>query len=203
MNVTRASAQARENADPVERTHPIPLWIAAMTSLLVLFGAGYLLFSEGFGPVELGDRRTLADLSGKVATTTSNSVIDGQQLFATHCVACHQATGQGLPGVFPPLAGSEWVKGDARVLAHILLFGINGPIEVQGKPFQGQMPAFAHLSDEELAAVGSHIRTNWSNQAFPLELDVVAKARLTKRNMPFEGGAELKRLPAQLDASPK
>ena len=203
MTPTPPHAQARENADPVERTHPIPLWIAALTTLLVLFGAGYLLFSESFGPAELGDRRTLADLSGPVATTASNAGANGQQLFATHCMACHQANGQGLPGVFPPLAGSEWVKGDARVLAHILLFGINGPIDVAGKPFKGQMPAFAHLSNAELAAVGSHIRTTWSNQASALEVDTVAQARHTVRKAPFEGGAELQRLPTQLDATVK
>jgi mono/diheme cytochrome c family protein len=144
----------------------------------------------------------VADLSGKPAAG-SNAAADGQQLFATHCVACHQATGLGLPGVFPTLAGSEWVKGDPRVLAHILLFGISGPIEVGGKPFQGQMPAFGHLSDAELAAVGSHIRSTWSNQAPPVTVDTVAKARQTQRSTPFEGGAELQRLPAQLDASAK
>jgi mono/diheme cytochrome c family protein len=203
MNDTSHCAQARENADPVERSNPIPLWIAALTTALLFFGAGYLLFSEGFGPAELGDRRTVADLSGKPAAAPSNVAADGQQLFATHCVACHQATGLGLPGVFPPLAGSEWVQGDARVLAHILLFGISGPIEVGGKPFQGQMPAFGHLSDAELAALGSHIRSTWSNQAAPVAVGTVAKARLTQRSTPFEGGAALQRLPAQLDAAPK
>lgn len=105
MTPTPPHAQARENADPVERTHPIPLSIAALTTLLVLFGAGYLLFSESFGPSELGDRRTLADLSGPVATTASNAGANGQQLFATHCMACHQANGQGLPVCFRPWQG--------------------------------------------------------------------------------------------------
>jgi mono/diheme cytochrome c family protein len=205
MNAPRPPAQARENAEPSERSHPIPLWIAAVSTALVLFGAGYLLFSEGFGPAELGDRRTVADLSGRAGATGSNaastSAVDGQQLYATHCVACHQATGQGLPGVFPPLAGSEWVTGDARVLAHILLFGVSGPIEVMGQTYQGQMPAFAHLSNAELAAVASHIRATWSNQAKPLSVETLDKARQSARTTPYQGGDELKRLAAQADAS--
>lgn len=203
MIPTPPHAQERENADPVERSHPIPLWIAALTTLLILLGAAYLLFSESFGPSELGDRRTLSDLSGQVATVASNSMANGPQLFATHCVACHQANGQGLAGVFPPLAGSEWVTGDERVLALILVFGIHGPIEVAGQAFKGQMPAFAHLSDAELSAVGSHIRTSWSNQASALELDTVAQARKVARSTPFEGGAELQRLTKQLNATVK
>lgn len=203
MIPTPPPAQARENADPVERSHPIPLVMATLITLLILLGAAYLLFSESFGPAELGDRRTLSDLSGQAVSVTTNSAADGQLLFATHCMACHQANGQGLPGVFPPLAGSEWVTGDARVLAFILIFGIHGPIEVAGQPFKGQMPAFAHLSNAELSAVGSHIRTSWSNQASSLEPDTVAQARQVARSAPFEGGAELQRLTQQLNAMVK
>ena len=200
MSTPDHSAQARENADPVERTKPIPLLVAAVATVMVLFGAAYLLFSESFGPSEWGDRRTLSDLSGTPAATAGGGVADGKVLYAANCVACHQAKGEGLPGVFPPLAGSEWVIGDARTLAHILVFGVNGEMQVKGNVYNGSMPAFAHLSDADLAALASHIRSNWSNQAPPVDAETIALTRKTNRSAPFEGGKALEALPQLLDA---
>ncbi|MCL4771382.1 MAG: c-type cytochrome, partial [Burkholderiaceae bacterium] len=145
-------AQERENADPEERIRPVPLMAAAITLAMVLFGVGYIFLSDPFGNSSLGDRRTVADLSGP-APAAAGAAVDGKALFAAQCAACHQATGQGLPGVFPPLAGSEWVTGEPRVLANILLHGVTGPITVAGKSYEGAMPAFRQLGDAELAAV--------------------------------------------------
>ena len=58
-------AQGRENAEPEERSQPVPLIVAAVTLAMVLFGVIYLLFSDPFGNSELGDRRTIADLAGR------------------------------------------------------------------------------------------------------------------------------------------
>ena len=98
---TRNRAQQRENAEPEERSKPVPLIVAAVALAMVAFGVIYILLSDPFGNSALGDRRTLADLSGPVPGAAG--VADGKQLFAANCVACHQATGKGLPGVFPPL----------------------------------------------------------------------------------------------------
>lgn len=183
-----APAQQREHAEPSETNRPVPLLVAAFTLAVVLFGAGYILMSEPFGPARLGDRRTLADLSGPPA----GAAVDGAKVYTANCVACHQATGQGLPGVFPPLAGSEWVVGDPRVLANILLHGLSGPIEVAGKTYNGSMPAFAQLGDAELAAVATHLRTSWSNSAEPLDAALFERERKAlERSKPFNGAAEL------------
>lgn len=188
--------QQRENAEPSEHLRPIPLAAAAVTLAMVLFGAGYLLFSEPFGAAQFGDRRTVADLSGAAAR---GAAIDGRQVFAANCAACHQATGKGLPGVFPPLAGSEWVQGDERVLANILLHGLNGEIEVSGTVFRGAMPAFGQLSDAELAAVASFVRAEWGNKAPAIAAGRFAhERRRAPRDTPFAGGAELKALAARL-----
>lgn len=192
-----AHPQQRENAEPSEHLRPIPLAAAAVTLAMVLFGAGYLLFSEPFGAAQFGDRRTVADLSGAAAARGAAS--DGRQVFAANCAACHQANGKGLPGVFPPLAGSEWVRGDERLLANILLHGVNGEIEVGGAVFRGAMPAFGQLGDADLAAVASFIRAEWGNKA-----PAVAAGRFERerrrapRDTPFSGGAELKAFAAQL-----
>lgn len=189
-------AQERENAEPEERMRPMPLAAAAVVVVMVLFGVVYLLLSDPVGPAQLGDHRTLADLSGP-APAAPGAAVDGKALFAAHCAACHQATGKGLPGVFPPLDGSDWVRGDARVLANILLHGVEGEIEVAGTVYKGSMPAFAQLADAELAGIASYVRASWSNQAEPTQAALFEQERkASARSKPFEGGAALKALAA-------
>jgi len=186
-------AQQREMADPSERGQPIPLVVAVITFAVVVTGVFYILLSEPFGRADLGDRRTLADL--RPAAAQPGQGADGQQVFTANCVACHQANGKGLPGVFPPLDGSEWVNGDARTLANIVLHGITGEISVAGQSYKGAMPVFNHLSDAELAAVLSHVRSTWSNKSEPVHVDLIAAERKSStRTTPFAGGEELKLL---------
>jgi mono/diheme cytochrome c family protein len=184
--------QAREQADPEERIQPIPLLVAAVTLAMVLAGSAYIFFSEPFGWPGLGDRRTVADL--RSATPKSGAAADGKQVFAGNCVSCHQASGKGLPGVFPPLDGSAWVAGDERVLANILLHGVEGEITVAGTTFKGTMPSFKQLGDAELAAVASYVRSEWSNKAAPVKPELFAAERQGSRAPPFQGEAELKTL---------
>jgi mono/diheme cytochrome c family protein len=118
-------------------------------------------------------------------------------VFGARCAACHQVTGLGVPGVFPPLAGSEWVLGDEKVVIRILLHGIAGEIEVKGVSYNGAMPAFKSVGDEELAAVMSYIRSDWGNQAPRIVARSVAEGReATKdRTEPFKGGQDFKSAP--------
>lgn len=187
-------AQLRENADPEEAIRPMPLAAVVITLVMVLFGVVYIFVSESFGDSLLGDRRTVADLSGPTPAA-AGAAVDGKALYAAQCAACHQAGGTGLPGVFPPLDGSEWVQGDARVLANILLHGVTGEITVKGQKFQGAMPSFQQLGDAELAGIASFIRASWSNQAAPVQADLFAQERKAgERTTPFEGEAALKAL---------
>ena len=192
-------AQERENAEPEERIRPVPLLAIAITLAMVFFGVIYIFISEPFGNAALGDRRTIADLSGPVPAA-AGATVDGKAVFSAQCVACHQATGKGLPGVFPPLDGSEWVQGDARTLANILLHGINGKITVAGTDYNGAMPAFQQLGDAELAAVATYIRKEWSNKAEPLAATLFEQERkASTRTVPFEGGEALKALAVKTD----
>ncbi len=91
---------------------------------------------------------------------------DGAKLYA-QCAGCHQANGQGIPGAFPPLAGhvSEILnaKGGREYLIKALLWGLQGPIEVKGMKYNGVLPAYNGLKDEEIAAVLNYIATAWGD----------------------------------------
>ena len=112
------------------------------------------------------------------------------------CAACHQATGAGLEGAFPPLAGSEYVTGRASVPIAIVLHGLQGEITVRGKKYNGAMMAWGSvLNDADLAATLTYVRSQWGNRAGPVTAAQVraVRARLASRTTPFTE-AELRTL---------
>jgi mono/diheme cytochrome c family protein len=115
----------------------------------------------GGGPVVEPNPQTVDELSK-----------EGAKVYANVCQACHQPNGQGNPAQgIPPLSGSEWVAGDqasAARLSRILLYGLNGPITVKGRPFNGQMPAQGGaLKDWQIAAAITFVRNSWDNKGDP------------------------------------
>jgi mono/diheme cytochrome c family protein len=142
-------AQRRENPESYEVTQPIPWFMVGLVGCLMAVGIAYIVESNVDTPSELRDGLSLSELSRE--RPASGAKVNGTASFATACVACHQATGTGLPGVFPPPAGSEWVNGKEATLAATDLHGINGSINLKGAPFTGAMPAFKEqFSDEQL-----------------------------------------------------
>lgn len=119
----------------------------------------------------------------------------GKVLYMTTCVACHQPTGLGLPGAFPPFDGSEYVRGDARRLVAIVTKGLTGPITVKGAKFPGAIPLIAvdtqfpqYKDNQKLADVLNFIRTSWSNKADKaITPDFIQKVRdeFKDRTMPW------------------
>ena len=185
--------QERENPEPVEGANPTPWFIIVMVIALFIFGVVYIMRTTLNTPSAWGDGRTAAELQGAPALA-AGAAVDGAAVFASHCVACHQATGLGLPGVFPPLAGSDWVAGKETTLIAIVLHGINGPLTVEGKSFNGAMPTFqGQLQDAEVAAVLTHVRSQWGNTGAPITADAVAAVRkdTASRTEPFKGDSEL------------
>jgi len=110
------------------------------------------------------------------ALTATSAQAEAPAKFQT-CVACHQTTGLGLPGVFPPLAGSEWVNGPAENLIRIQLRGLMGPITVAGKEYNSVMPPNATLTDGEIAEVLTYIRNEWGNKGSAVTADMVKALR--------------------------
>ena len=108
----------------------------------------------------------------------ANVAPDGQALFGANCVACHQVTGQGIPGVFPPLDGSAYVTSDnVERIASIMLYGLSGNIKVKGMEYNGAMTPFSHLKNSELAAIATYVRSAWSNQSSAVDENVFASMR--------------------------
>jgi mono/diheme cytochrome c family protein len=185
--------QQRENPEPQEGSNPMPWFVIVLTALLMGFGMLYIARSGIVNAPALGDRRSTVELQG-AAPAAAGTAVDGAAVYASRCAACHQGSGAGLPGVFPPLAGSEWVAGKETTLAALVLHGASGPLTVKGSTFNGAMPAFgAQLQDTELAAVLTHIRSRWGNAAAPVTADTVAAVRkaTSARTEPFKGDAEL------------
>src|SRR5271166_1677661 len=94
---------------------------------------------------------------------------DGSKIYASNCASCHGASGQGLPGSFPPLAGNPFVTGDPSKVIAAVDNGMHGAITVNGQTFNGSMPAWkATLKPDEIAAVITYIRSSWGNKAPPV-----------------------------------
>ncbi|ELX08881.1 cytochrome c class I [Janthinobacterium sp. HH01] len=185
-------ARERENPDPHEKNRPVPRLVLLVVSALVVWAVSYIFLTQRNDAPELGDQRTLSTLQGKPAG--AGGAADGAQVYAANCVACHQATGAGLPGVFPPLGGSEWVLAADKLPVNILLHGITGKLTVKGTPYSGQMPAFKDkLSDAEIAAVLSYVRANFGNAAGKIAADVVKGERDAgkDRKDPWNGDEDL------------
>ena len=107
-----------------------------------------------------------APASSAAAAVAAAAPADGKALFMKNCAACHQATGKGIPGAFPALAGNKFVIGDHADVATVLLKG------------RGGMPDFSeNISDADMAAILTYVRASWGNKADALTEAEVLKLR--------------------------
>ena len=174
----------REPRDPTEGREAPPWFFVAAVALALFWGGWYLgRFGGTFDTathVFMDDRQpVIAAAAARQATAAvTNPVAAGKNVYAKHCVGCHQETGLGLAGAFPPVKNSPWVTGPSETLVRILLHGLQGPIEVGGTPYNGAMPAWKDvLKDEEIAAVATYLR-QWAPNAAPaVPVDQVAALR--------------------------
>jgi mono/diheme cytochrome c family protein len=132
-------------------------------------------------------RKYLQDLVG-VPTRPRDP---GLEVYEQGCLPCHQPEGKGLPGVYPPLAGSEWVRGDADRLIRIVLHGLTGPVTVAGANYGGPdsvpMPSMAGLTDEQISDVLTYVRRDFGNGAPTVPSSAVKRIRESNatRNDPW------------------
>lgn len=171
-----------------ETPAPIPTWTWVL-ALIVMTWAMWYVASEYRGHAD-----TLAAAAPGVAAPASGPTApgvsepagaaapawkaQGAQVFGNYCSPCHQLTGQGLPGVFPPLAGSATVKAqDPSEHVRTVLHGLHGKT-IGGVAYPAVMPPFGpQLTDAEVAAVVNHERSSWGNSAPLVQPADVAAAR--------------------------
>ena len=134
--------------------------------------------------VYLGDRAgpnlaavTTATTNAAAGTlTVQDQIKAGQALFAGTCSVCHQANGEGLPNVFPPLAKSDFL-GDAKKLINVVLNGLSGKVTVNGKDYNSVMPPMNQLNDDEVANILTYVLNSWGNPGGTISTDDVKKVR--------------------------
>lgn len=136
-------------------------------------------------PIEQQEEKIEIDIPKHFSKAEAEVYKLGSEVFHrdAHCVTCHQATGQGIVNIYPPLVGSPWVMGSEERLIKIALNGLWGPIEVEGKtydPTKGVPPMTAFkalLNDKEMAAVLTYVRNTWGNKASVISPETVKRVR--------------------------
>ena len=112
--------------------------------------------------------------------------VSGRQLYLTTCAGCHGTDGKGLNRFAPSLIGSDWVLGNKKRLALIVLHGMEGPVEVNGKVYDEPdilpvMPAHSTLDDRSISSILTYIRNEWGNSAGAVSTGLVGRTRLTSQ----------------------
>lgn len=173
----------REKAEPKESSAPVPLWMVLVFGFLLAWGGFYLAFnSGGFLPNVYDANKVSWEGGGSSVAAAPDPMVLGKRVFTQNCVVCHQASGQGVPGQFPPLVGSEWVlgtdwAGDNHIVT-IVLHGLQGVVTVKGSQYNNAMaPWGGVLKDDQIAAVLTYVRNEWGNKAPPITKEFVAKVR--------------------------
>jgi len=125
-------------------------------------------------------------LTALLARTGSDSGAQaepGSAQFEAQCASCHESDGRGTEGGPPPLQDSPWVAGPETRLIKIVLHGLRGKVEVQGKTYNLEMPGFAKtMTDEDVAAVLSFVRRQWGGRPEPIAPAEVRRIRDATRD---------------------
>jgi len=101
----------------------------------------------------------------------------GKQVFLSTCFACHLATGEGLPNVFPPLAGSDFLAADSDRAIRVVTRGLTGPVTVNGNNFNNVMPPHTTLTDDQVADVLTYVKNTWGNDLGTVTVEDVRRVR--------------------------
>jgi nitrite reductase (NO-forming) len=118
---------------------------------------------------------TRAELTG--SATREQRIDAGRVLYNGTCSVCHQPHGEGLEGVFPPLANSDYLMEDTRRAIEIVLNGLTGPVTVNGSPFNSVMPPMSQLNDDEIANILTYSLNNWGNEGDVVSSGDVSEVR--------------------------
>ena len=184
MTRPEESSRPGENFEPYEEMRRIPIGVVMLAIALALWG-GVLLYQSSYA-VAVG--RT--DESLQSPQSEEGLGLTGAKLFEANCTTCHQPGGEGVEFASPPLRESPFLAAGPELAASILLRGIDGPIRVNDKTFDGHMPSFASaLDDAEIARLVTFLRERFAGRKQGLSRKRVATLRREFAEAgPFEGG---------------
>jgi len=185
--------QARASDDSIQQVHAqllsqkpekkdgysmLPLVLLGVMCSAVFFGSIYMAHNAvRFDPLVVNEHAK-REKPGTMAVAVASPRDLGKRVFTNTCMACHQANGMGVPGAFPPLAGSEWVAGSEERIIRIVLLGLHGPITVAGKDFNSAMASLGGvLKDEQIANALTYVRSEWGNNAPEVKPETVSRIR--------------------------
>jgi mono/diheme cytochrome c family protein len=169
-------AVAREMSEPIDGLAPTPVALLLLFFAVTGWGGYYLSTNSGGFHSDSYDEHLAAAAKHPVPSKPVDPMVLGRRTFNL-CIQCHQENGKGIAETYPPLAGSAIVLGDSPTLARILLHGLQGDVNVAGSVYNGQMPSWRHLSDDQIAAVLTYIRASWMNHAPPVDPTLVTAIR--------------------------
>jgi mono/diheme cytochrome c family protein len=179
--------------EPTATAATVPMWIIVLLLMLLFLGGVYFDYRSGwfnanvYGPYASAEQLDLYQPKSGAAAQAAH----GKQVYDFVCGTCHGNDGLGKPNQAPPLAGSEWVIAPGiKRLARIPITGLSGPLTVMGKEWNLNMaPMGAALTDADLAAVLTYIRTSWGNKASEVTADDIkaVRAELGARPTPLTG----------------
>jgi len=180
------AAIQREKREPRVGLEPLSMWLIVVYGLAIFCAGAYLgRYSGNFSGDSL-DPMTGPPPTKKGAATQGPGQQEelsprdrGKKIFAANCQTCHQASGQGIPGQYPPLAGSEFTTGGSRRPAMIVMKGLQGPVKVKGQQFGTAVmqPWDKTLTDQKIADVLTYERSDWGNSASSVTAEQIAALR--------------------------
>jgi mono/diheme cytochrome c family protein len=181
----------RQPRQPTVGRLAVPVWIFIVALLLGYQGCihvdqrggSFAFRSDLFAPY-----RTAREVENIQPSGDDGGYRKGEAQYGIYCAGCHQASGMGTPGVFPPLAGSDWVlsEGPNRII-RVVLHGLAGPVTVNGKNYNNAMPGLGDaLSDEQIAQVLTYVRGSkaWGNTASIVTPEQVKAVREAESGRP-------------------
>ena len=175
------AAFAPKNGDKIIPTQKAKALVAYLLSLKQQPIPGYTMNGGMGGPTAAGAPAASAPASAAAAGGYAYDAAKGKQLFTANCSACHQTTGEGVPGAFPPLKGNAAVdNADPTLHLETILHGAHGVV-VGGVKYTSAMPSFeGQLNDTDIADIANYERSSWGNTAKHVTADDVAAIRAGK-----------------------
>jgi len=194
------AAIQREKREPRVGLEPLSIWLIAVYGLALFLGGAYLgRYSGNFSGDSLDPlggpppaKKGAVGPGGGEQQVELSPHDRGKKIFSANCQTCHQANGLGVPGQYPPLAGSEFTNGGSRRMGMIVLKGLQGPVTVKGQKFGTAVmqPWDKTLTDQKIADVMTYERSEWGNKASPVTKEQIAALRKELANHPESYGEQ-------------